>query len=50
VTVEDPNVWVSPWVIPTRTFNRRPESDWVEEFVCESNIDYNRLFKKDDAK
>jgi hypothetical protein len=50
VTVEDPNVWVSPWVIPTRTFTRRPEADWVEEFVCESNIDYNRLFKKQDAK
>jgi hypothetical protein len=47
VTVEDPNVWVSPWVIPARTFTFRPELDWVEEFVCESNIDYNRLFKKD---
>jgi hypothetical protein len=50
VTVEDPNVWITPWVISTRTFTRRPEVDWVEEFVCESNIDYNRLFKKDDAK
>jgi hypothetical protein len=48
VTVEDPNVWVAPWAIPTRTFTFRPELDWVEEFVCESNIDYNRLFKKEE--
>ena len=47
VTVEDPNVWVSPWVLPTRTFALRPELEHVEEFVCESNIDYNRLFKKE---
>jgi hypothetical protein len=47
VTVEDPNVFAKPWVIPARTFPLRPELEWVEEFVCESNIDYNRLFKKD---
>jgi hypothetical protein len=46
VTVEDPNVFVSPWVMPTRTFALRPELETVEEFVCESNVDYNRLFKK----
>lgn len=46
VTVEDPNVWVTPWVIPARTFTRRTETEWVEEFVCESNVDYNKLFKK----
>src|SRR5262249_52657722 len=47
VTVEDPNVWVGPWVIPTRTFAYRPEAEWVEEFVCDTNVDYNKLFKKD---
>jgi hypothetical protein len=47
VTVEDPNVWVGPWVIPTRTFAYRPEAEWVEEFVCDANVDYNKLFKKD---
>ena len=46
VTVEDPNVWTKPWVMPTRTFAWRPELETVEEFVCESNVDYNRLFKK----
>jgi hypothetical protein len=47
VTVEDPNVFVSPWVMPTRTFALRPELETVEEFVCESNPDYNKMFKKD---
>jgi hypothetical protein len=47
VTVEDPNVWNGPWVIPTRTFALRPEAEWVEEFVCDTNVDYNKLFKKD---
>jgi hypothetical protein len=46
-TVEDPNVFENPWVLPARTFALRPELEWVQEFVCESNIDYNRLFKKD---
>jgi hypothetical protein len=45
VTVEDPNVWQTPWVIPPRTFQRRPE-EYVTEFVCESTVDYQRLFKK----
>ena len=45
VTVEDPQVWEKPWVIPTRTFAFRPEIDFVGEFVCESTVDYNRLFK-----
>jgi hypothetical protein len=43
-TVEDPNVWAAPWVIPARTFRLRPELEWVEEFVCESNVDYERYF------
>ena len=47
VTVEDPNVWAGPWVIPSRTFAFRPEAEWVEEFVCDTNVDYNKLFKKD---
>ena len=47
VTVEDPNVWQTPWVIPARTFARRAELENVAEFVCESTVDYNRLFKKD---
>jgi hypothetical protein len=46
-TIEDPNVFASPWVLPARTFALRPEAEWVEEFVCESNVDYNKLFKKD---
>ena len=45
VTVEDPNVWQTPWVIPPRTLQRRPEEN-VAEFVCESSVDYQRLFKK----
>jgi hypothetical protein len=45
VTVEDPNVWQTPWAIPMRTFQRRPEEN-VAEFVCESRVDYQRLFKK----
>ena len=47
VTVEDPNVWTGPWVISTRTFAYRPEEEWVDEFVCDANVDYNKLFKKD---
>jgi hypothetical protein len=46
VTVEDPNVWETPWVIPARTFAFRPEFEFVSEFVCESTVDYQRLFKK----
>ena len=46
VTVEDPNVWEKPWVIPPRTFQRRAEIENVAEFVCESTVDYQRLFKK----
>src|SRR5687767_4669762 len=45
VTVEDPNVWETPWKIPPRIFQRRPEEN-VAEFVCESSVDYQRLFKK----
>lgn len=47
VTVEDPNVWEGPWHIAPRTFAYRPEIEFVSEFVCESRVDYSRLFKKD---
>jgi hypothetical protein len=48
VTVEDPNVWVSPWAIPARTFTLRPEIEWVSEFVCDAPpVDYKKLFGKD---
>jgi hypothetical protein len=48
VTVEDPNVWVSPWAIPARTFQLRREAEWVDEFVCDApRIDYQKLFGKD---
>jgi len=44
VTVQDPNVWVSPWVIPARTFQLRPEAEWVDEFVCDAPpVDYQKL-------
>jgi len=46
VTVEDPNVWQTPWKIAARTFSRRPELENVSEFVCESTVDYQRLFKQ----
>jgi len=47
VTVEDPNVWVSPWVIPARTFQLKPETEFVSEFVCDAPvIDYQKLFGK----
>jgi hypothetical protein len=47
VTVEDPNVWVRPWVIPARTFPLRPETEYVSEFVCDAPVvDYQKLFEK----
>lgn len=48
VTVEDPNVWASPWVIPARTFTLRRETEWVEEFVCDAPaVNYEKLLGKD---
>jgi hypothetical protein len=47
VTVDDPNVWTKPWVIPARTFTRRPEAEYVSEFVCDAPpVDYQKLFGK----
>ena len=42
-TIEDPNVFASPWVI-RRTFPLLPEYDSLNEFVCENNRDYKPLF------
>jgi hypothetical protein len=44
-TVEDPNVFEKPWKL-TRTFPLRPELEKVDEFVCENNRDYSKLFAK----
>jgi hypothetical protein len=46
VTVDDPNVWVGPWVMPQRTLPLRPELEKVEEFVCERTPDYTKYFAK----
>jgi hypothetical protein len=46
VTVEDPNVFARPWVLPTRTLPFRPELERVDEFVCETSKDYDKLFDK----
>ncbi len=44
VTVEDPNVWATPWAIPARTFQLRSEAEWVDEFVCDAPpVDYQKL-------
>jgi hypothetical protein len=42
-TLEDPEVFVRPWVV-TRTFALRPDLKKVDEFVCENNKDYKELF------
>lgn len=46
VTVDDPNVFARPWVLPTRTLPFRPEAERVDEFVCETAKDYDKLFDK----
>jgi hypothetical protein len=43
--IEDPNVFVGPWLI-TRTFPMLPEFNRVDEFFCENNRDYKPLFGK----
>ena len=50
VTVEDPNVFRSPWVFPSRVLPARSDAERVDEFVCENNIDYSKFFGKDDKK
>ena len=44
-TIEDPNVFEKPWKL-TRTFPLRPELEKIDEFVCENNRDYTKLFAK----
>jgi len=50
VTIEDPNVFASPWAMPARQFGLRPELTKIDEFVCENNRDYRKLFGTTDAK
>jgi hypothetical protein len=50
VTVDDPNVFQKPWVFPSRVLPARPDEERVDEFVCENNPDYTKLFGKDDKK
>ncbi len=47
VTVEDPNVFAAPWIIPPRQFGLKPELTKIDEFVCENNRDYRKLFGAD---
>ena len=42
-TLDDPEVFVRPWVV-TRAFSLRPDLKRVDEFVCENNKDYKELF------
>jgi hypothetical protein len=44
-TLEDPNVFVRPWTV-SRTFPLRPDLNKIDEFVCENNRDYSKLFVK----
>ena len=44
-TIEDPNVFVRPWKM-VRTFQQRTDLEKVDEFVCENNHDYSKLFKQ----
>lgn len=45
-TLEDPNVFVKAWKV-ARTFGLRPELAKIDEFVCETNEDYGKYFKKE---
>jgi hypothetical protein len=45
-TIEDPNVFEKAWTI-TRTFPLRTDLEKIDEFVCENNRDYGKLFKKE---
>jgi hypothetical protein len=44
-TMEDPNVFVKPWTV-SRVFQLRTDMTKADEFVCENNRDYNKLFDK----
>ena len=45
ISLQDPNVFAKPWVL-SRDFGFRPELTRIDEFVCENNRDYSKLFKK----
>lgn len=45
VTIEDPNVFTGPWT-ENRTYALKPELEKIDEFVCENNRDYSKMFKK----
>ncbi len=42
-TMDDPNVFVKPWTV-SRVFQLRSDMTKADEFVCENNRDYNKLF------
>ena len=44
-TLDDPNVFVKPWTV-SRAFAFRTDMAKVDEFVCEHNPDYSKLFEK----
>ena len=44
-TLEDPNVFVKPFTV-SRGFALRTDMAKVDEFVCEHNPDYSKLFQK----
>jgi hypothetical protein len=44
-TLDDPNVFVKPWTV-SRGFALRSDMSKVDEFVCEHNPDYSKLFEK----
>lgn len=44
-TLEDPNVFAKPWTVK-RGFALRTDMAKVDEFVCEHNPDYSKLFEK----
>jgi hypothetical protein len=44
-TLDDPNVFEKPWTM-TRSFSLRPDLVKIDEFVCENNRDYTKLFGK----
>jgi hypothetical protein len=45
-TLEDPDVFEKPWTV-TRSFGLRTDLVKIDEFVCENNPDYSKLFKKE---
>ena len=44
-TMDDPNVFVKPWTVK-KVFQLRTDMTKADEFVCESNRDYSKFFKK----